>query len=115
METKFKKPGFMDILAIVVILLSFSYFFSVYYSRNVSSDSNFTTQIVTAVIAMDMLILSYYFGNSKSSANKDATILQQAQTANTIPTTVKAETVNADNVEVVNSTNTNVANQNEKG
>lgn len=98
-----KKISFMDIIGLIVLLLSFCYFFTVYFNNNVEADSNFTTQIVTAVIAMDMLILSYYFGNSKSSANKDATILEQAQTANG-GTTVKAETVNTDNVEIVNTT-----------
>lgn len=105
MDSKSKKPSFMDIMAITVLILSFVYFFVVYFFKNPIADSNFTTQIVTAVIAMDMLVLSFYYGSTKASANKDATILEQAQANN--QQTVKAEVVNTENIETVNTSQVN--------
>ena len=57
------------ILALIVMLATFSYFFIVLFS-----DHKPDPQIIIAIVAIQQITLNYYFGNSSGAAKKDETI-----------------------------------------
>lgn len=102
------KVNFLNVLAFMVVFCSFAFFMWVVW-QNYKDTNNYLSQILTAIIAMNMLILNFFFGSSKSSQTKDDTIASmQNNILNPPPTTVKADTVNADKVETVNTNTTNI-------
>ncbi len=106
------KTTFMDRLAASIILGSFIFYGFIlwFYVQNKLGESNYISQILTALIALDSLVLAYYFGSSKSSASKDATIKSMQENAanpNLVDTTIKADVVNTDNIDTVNTNTVN--------
>lgn len=57
------------LLALIVILGTFGYFFIVLFSDHKSDP-----QIIIAIVAVQQIPLNYYFGNSSGAAKKDETI-----------------------------------------
>jgi len=76
------------ILAITVIIGSFSYFFVTYFIGKSQSDP----QIIIAIVGAMTTVLAYYFGNSQGSAKKDDVISSMA--SNSQSTVNNADTVN---------------------
>lgn len=70
MFTELIKP----ILAIIVVVCTFAYFFVCLFSH-VKPDP----QIIIALVAVQQIPLSYYFGNSSGSAKKDEVIHTQLE------------------------------------
>jgi hypothetical protein len=94
------KPNFSNILAILFVAFSFPFFvWVIYQSYKGHTESNYTSQVLTAIIAIDMAIFNFYFGSSQSSRNKDETI----KTLATPTPPIKAEVVNTENIETVNT------------
>lgn len=62
------------ILAITVIIGSFSYFYVTYFFGKGSSDP----QIIIAIVGAMTTVLAYYFGNSQGASKKDDTIASMA-------------------------------------
>lgn len=62
------------ILAIIVVVCTFAYFFVCLFSH-VKPDP----QIIIALVAVQQIPLSYYFGNSSGSAKKDEVIHSQIE------------------------------------
>lgn len=81
-----------DPVAVLVLLLGFTYLFCISFLHNVRADNNGVT---IAVIGFMTLILNYLYGSSKGSAKKDDTIAGVIN-ENT-PVVNKAETVNVTN------------------
>lgn len=113
---EYNKTNFIDKLAAIVIAISFIFYGAILYfyiQHKGLGESNYLSQILTAVISMDTLVLAYYFGSSKSSANKDATIKSlQDNVVNpnsgdvTINTDkVTSDTIKTDNIDTVNTQN----------
>lgn len=68
------KPNFLNdnikpILALIVVVLGFTYFFMCSI-RNIKPDA----QILIAVVASISVATGYYFGSSQGAAKKDETI-----------------------------------------
>lgn len=66
------------IIAFMVVVLSFGYFFVTYFQGKAQSDP----QVIIAIVAALTQVLNYFFGSSQSSAKKDEAI---ASMANSIP------------------------------
>jgi hypothetical protein len=96
-------PSKKDNILVLIIALCFSFLFYAYYT---STDATVRVQILTAVLAILVTVVNWKYGSSKSSANKDETIRALQEDIN--KPTVKADTVNAENVENVTTTTTNV-------
>lgn len=64
--TEYIKP----IIAILVVLASFSYFFFTYFVGKAQADP----QVIIAIIAALTQVLSYYYGSSQGTAKKDEVI-----------------------------------------
>lgn len=58
------------ILAILVVVCGFAYFFITYFVGKAQSDP----QIIIAIVGAMTTVLAYYFGNSQGSNKKDETI-----------------------------------------
>lgn len=58
------------ILAILVVVCSFAYFFITYFVGKAQSDP----QIIIAIVGANGAILNYYFGSSQGSSKKDDAI-----------------------------------------
>jgi len=73
LESLFKmnlaKDLIKPILALIVVLCSFVYFFVCLFT-----DHKPDPQIIIAIVACQQIPLSYYFGNSSGNATKDSTI-----------------------------------------
>lgn len=61
---------FKLIIAAVVVLLSFAYFFITYFQVKNQSDP----QVIIAIVAALTQVLNYFFGSSQSNAKKDEAI-----------------------------------------
>lgn len=103
--------GFQNILAIIIIVFSFSFFMWIIhiYSSQKLPESNIISQILSTVVVLASLVCSYYFGSSKTSAAKDDTINKMQSQQNT-PTTIntdvmnnKVDTIKTDNIETVST------------
>lgn len=66
------------IIAFLVVILSFTYFFVTYFQGKAQSDP----QVIIAIVAALTQVLNYFFGSSQSSAKKDEAIVSMA---NSIP------------------------------
>jgi hypothetical protein len=62
------------ILAIMIVLLTFTYFFTMFIITGQADP-----QAIIAIVAMSAGATGYYFGASSGSARKDNTIQQMAQ------------------------------------
>lgn len=58
------------IIAFLVVILSFAYFFVTYFQGKAQSDP----QVIIAIVAALTQVLNYFFGSSQSSAKKDEAI-----------------------------------------
>ena len=58
-----------SIIALIVVLSSFTYFFTVAFA-GIKADS----QILIAIVGTLGVVIGYYFGTSQTSAKKDETI-----------------------------------------
>lgn len=65
----FSKDLIKPILALIVVICSFIYFFVCLFS-----DHKPDPQIIIAIVACQQIPLSYYFGNSSGNSQKDNTI-----------------------------------------
>jgi heme/copper-type cytochrome/quinol oxidase subunit 4 len=74
---KFNFPNF---IAFCIVTACFVYFFWISGDKN--SENHNIGEIKTALISIVMLIVGYYFGNSKNSVKKDETIQTMTETAN---------------------------------
>ena len=90
MKTKFLSDNIKPILALLVVITGFSYFYMCSI-RNIKPDP----QIVIAFVSSISMCLGYYFGSSSSSAKKDETIQAQSVIP-TMPVTGDNPTVNVD-------------------
>ncbi len=61
------------ILALFIIILAFSYFFSILFLEGKSDP-----QVIIAIEAMSSCATGYYFGSSSGNAKKDDTISNMA-------------------------------------
>ena len=62
------------ILAIMIVLLTFTYFFTMFIMTGQADP-----QAIIAIVAMSAGATGYYFGASSGSARKDSTIQQMAK------------------------------------
>lgn len=67
MENKFFS-NIKPILAIFIVVASFGYFFFVTITKNKDE------QIITAIVSILTVSISYYFGSSQGQSKKDETI-----------------------------------------
>lgn len=81
MPIKLININFINALAITVVIGSFIFFF--YCIIRQPKEVAYLSQIITAIISMNTLILGFYYGSSKSSMNKDATIKSMQETIDT--------------------------------
>lgn len=65
------------ILAIMIVLLTFTYFFTMFIMTGQADP-----QAIIAIVAMSASATGYYFGSSQNSQKKDSTISQMAQNTN---------------------------------
>lgn len=96
------KFNFVNLLAVVVLLICASYFFwiSIPPKMEVNENRNIG-EIKTAFIAAFMLVLNYFFGSSKSSASKDVKIDEMQKTAAALAasnTGTSTEVINTENI-----------------
>lgn len=87
MKQNFLNDNIKPILAIMVVGLTFTYFFYCGI-RDLKPDP----QILIAVVGSVTIALQYYFGNSQGSSKKDEAIATMAN--NAAPTVTNADTVN---------------------
>lgn len=77
-----KNTKIRDVLAIIVVLLCFSYFFYISLSHYNARDNINVGDIKTAMVSIMTVVLTYYFGTSKSSTEKDESINSLIKTKN---------------------------------
>lgn len=65
------------ILALIVVICSFTYFFVCLFSNHKPDP-----QIIIAIVASQQIPMNYYFGNSSGSAKKDQIINEQLTSKN---------------------------------
>lgn len=80
------------ILAILVVVGGFSYFFITYFVGKAQSDP----QIIIAIVGSMTTVLAYYFGSTQSSSRKDETI----QTMATKPVAQNVDEINTEAINV---------------
>lgn len=105
---KLKLPNIMksvknDNILVLIIVFCFAFIFYAYYT---AADDTIRVQIITAVLTILGVVVNWRYGSSKSSSNKDETIRALQEDMN--KPTVNADTVNAENVENLTTTTTNV-------
>lgn len=83
------------IIAILVIVSSFGYFFITYFIGKAQSDP----QIIIAIVGAMTTVLAYYFGSSQGASRKDETISEA----------LGKKTNQSQNVEAINTEAINVA------
>lgn len=86
--------NFVNLLAIIIVLLCFGFFFWICSPQRQEENRNIG-EVKTALIGVLTLIMGYFFGASKGSAAKDVKIEELQQAANQ-PTT--AEVINTKNI-----------------
>lgn len=85
MKSSFLNDNIKPLLALVIIIFGFSYFFMCSI-RNIKPDP----QILIAMVAAVSTATGYYFGSSSGSSKKDDILADQTNT----PVVNTAETVN---------------------
>jgi len=73
----FLNDAIKPILAFIVVICSFTYFFVCLFS-----DHQPDPQIIIAIVAAQQIPMNYYFGNSSGSAKKDQTIADMSAKSN---------------------------------
>ena len=104
--------GFREILTLIIVMLSFIYFAFVLF---VPVSATYVSQIITAIVAMIATVFGFHYGSSTSSQKKDEIIAKMQSdanppviVANAESVTTKADVVNTNNVETLNTQTTNV-------
>jgi hypothetical protein len=64
----------VPILALVIVALTFTLFYLIMFKRIESVEKDIIIYVLGALTTYVGQVLSYYFGSSRGSANKDATI-----------------------------------------
>lgn len=85
MKSTFLNDNIKPIMALVIVIFGFSYFFMCSI-RNIKPDP----QILIAMVAAVSAATGYYFGSSSGSSKKDEILADQSNT----PVVNKADTVN---------------------
>lgn len=71
------KLDFMELLALVTIVMSFIIFGMLFFFGIHPDLKEDKSSIIVAIITMDVLILSYFYGSSKGSSDKNAQFLKK--------------------------------------
>lgn len=98
------RTSFTNVLAMTVMILCFTVEVVIYFNSSKDA-SNMAIQIISSCIALQGVVAGYFFVSSKQSALKDETIKSMQEKVNS-DTTVKADVVKAENIEVVNTQTT---------
>lgn len=69
LKMKWVPENFKGILACIVVLSSFTYFFMISFMERPADP-----QVIIAIVAANSTVLSYYFGSSQGSNKKDQII-----------------------------------------
>ena len=89
MKTTWLNDNIKPILALVIVILGFSYFFMCSL-RNIKPDP----QILIAMVASVSMATGYYFGSSQGSSKKDDTLSETLNKPATTITTGDNQTTN---------------------
>lgn len=83
MEPKKFNFTFINILALLVVLITCTYFFWISFvmTKTEVKDNSSLQQITIVMITVLTLVLNYYFGSSSSSAKQQQTITELQKTA----------------------------------
>lgn len=66
---KYLSDNVKTILAIVIVILGFTYYFVNLFNNTKPND-----QILIAIVALTTQVVNYYFGNTSGNVKKDETI-----------------------------------------
>lgn len=76
-KLKSVKLQFLHILAILLVVLCFAYFFWISGKTHAEVENHNVGEIKTAMISFVTMVLGYFFGSSRSSAKKDEALSQK--------------------------------------